>query len=246
MKVTEILREQHTQIRTLFKRITSGHDARERPQLVDRLIAELQIHSRLEELVFYPALRELDTKKAEEQVLESIEEHDIFDFIVAQLPFMDVESERFLARVRVLQSLVEEHVVEEEDQLFKQAERLGETELDRLGAEMLVRIEEIQRVTEIVARFAEVTARLERWGGRWLDYSIGLPRRLASSLAPSRMLGLEQRSMWVAALAAATPRWIVEGAYELVVRPAPARNGRAANGKRISIESAGLQPELAA
>jgi hypothetical protein len=245
MKVTEILREQHTQIRTVLKRITSGHDARERPQLVDRLIAELQIHGRLEELIFYPALRELDTKKAEEQVLESVEEHDIFDFVVAQLPFMDFESERFLARVRVLQSLVEEHVVEEEDQLFKQAERLGQEELDRLGAEMLIRIEEVQRVTEVVARVAEITARLEKWGGRWLDYSIGLPRRLASTLAPSRILGFDQRSMWVAALAAATPRWIVDGAYELVVRPAALRNGRAGNG-RISVETAGLQPELAA
>jgi len=246
MKVTDILREQHNQVRALFKRISATNDVRDRPQLVDHLIGELRIHSRLEEAIFYPAVRELDTKKAQETVLESIEEHDIVDFLMAQLPTMDVQSERFLARVRVLQSLVEEHVAEEEDQMFKQAEKLGTEELDRLGAEMLICIEEIQRVNELVARITEVTGRMERWVGRWLDASLGLPRRIASVFAPSRVLGFDQRAMWVAAIAASTPRWVVDGAYELVVRPV-ARNGRAhANGKRVAVESGGIQDELAA
>jgi hemerythrin superfamily protein len=246
MKITEILREQHNQVRALFKRITAANEASDRPQLLDRLIGELRIHSRLEETIFYPAVRAIDTKKAEETVLESIEEHDIVDFLMARLPAMDMRGERFLARVRVLQSLVEEHAAEEEDQIFKQAEKLGAEELERLGAETLVRIEEIQRVSEVFARVAETTSRLERWGGRWLDASIGLPRRVASALAPSRLLGLDQRAMWVAAIAATTPRWVVDGAYDMLVRPM-AGNGRAhANGKRISIETGGVEAKLAA
>ena len=84
MKVTDILHEQHNEVRALFKRITShnGHDGRERNGLVDQLISALQVHTRLEESIFYPALRELDTKKAEETVLESYEEHNIVDFIL--------------------------------------------------------------------------------------------------------------------------------------------------------------------
>jgi len=247
MKVTEILHGQHNQIRALFRRITAPNEAKDRPQLVDRLIGELQIHTRLEEMIFYPALRE-HTKRGEETVLESIEEHNIVDFLMAQLPAMDFQSERFLARVRVLQSLVEEHVSEEEEEMFKQAEKLGQEELERLGADMLVEIEEIHRVNELVVLLADVMGRMERWGGRWLDRSVGLPRRLASRLAPSRLLGLDQRAMWVTAIAAAAPRWLVEGAYDLVVRPNGTRGrGRIpTNGKRVPVETGGLQTELAA
>src|SRR5205085_10263325 len=166
MKITEILHEQHNQVRALFKRITASNEVRERPALLDRLIGELQIHTRLEEAIFYPALRELDTKRSEETVPESLEEHNVVDFLVAQLPAMDLQSERFLARVRVLHALVEEHVREEEDQMFKQAEKLGDEELERLGAEMLTQIEEVQHVSEIVARLAETTSRVERVTGR--------------------------------------------------------------------------------
>ncbi len=245
MKVTEILHEQHNQVRALFRRITADNEAHERPQLVDRLIGELQIHTRLEEAIFYPALRE-HTKRGEETVLESIEEHNIVDFLMSQLPAMDFRSERFLARVRVLQSLVEEHVSEEEAEMFKQAEKLGQDELDRLGAEMLVQIEEIHRLNELVVRFTELTTRIERWGGRWLDRSIGLPRRLASRLAPSRLLGLDQRAMLVTTLASMAPRWLIEGAYELVVRPTGGHARIPTNGRRVAVESGGLQTELAA
>jgi len=244
MKITEILHEQHNQIRALFKRITAPNEARERPALLDRVIAELQIHTRLEEAIFYPAICGLDTKRSQETVLESIEEHNIVDFLVMQLPAMDLQSERFLARVRVLHALVEEHVREEEDQMFKQAEKLGPQELDRLGAQMLTEIEEVQHVSELVARISEMTTRVEHFVGRWLDISIGLPRRLASALAPSRVLGLDQRAMWVTAIAAATPRWVVDGAYELVVR---GNNGRGRpTTRRVSVETGGIEPELAA
>jgi len=220
MKVTEILREQHTEVRALFKKITAnGHTARERSALVDQLIAALQVHTRLEETIFYPALRELDTKKAEETVLESYEEHNIVDFLMAQLPQMDPTSERFLARVRVLQSLVDEHVTEEEEEMFKQAEKLGADELETLGEQMRTQIEEIARVNALVERAATLAERGERIAGRWLDLSLGLPRRIASALAPSRLLRLDRRAMWVVAIAASVPKWIVDGAYDLWVGP---------------------------
>jgi hemerythrin superfamily protein len=244
MKVTDILQEQHSEIRALFKRITAPNEAHDRPALLDRLLGELQIHTRLEEAIFYPAVRELDTKKAEETVFESIEEHNIVDFLVAQLPGMDLRGERFLARVRVLQSIVDEHVNEEEDQMFQQAEKLGQEELDRLGAVMLTQIAEIQRVNVLVTRMADAITRVERSAGRVLDATVGLPRRVASRLAPSRLLAIDQRAMWVAAIAATTPQWLVDGAYDLLAGSVGGRPH--VNGKRIAVESGGIQPELAA
>ncbi len=88
MKATDILQEQHREVQQLFRKITSGNDG-QRPVLVDQLIAKLQLHTRLEETFFYLAIQRLDTKRAEEAVLESYEEHNIVDFLMAQLPALD-------------------------------------------------------------------------------------------------------------------------------------------------------------
>src|SRR5262245_57525130 len=108
-KATDLLQEQHREIESLFRRLTAtGNGAR--AQLVDHLVALLQLHTRLEETYFYPAIRRLDTRKAEDAVLESIEEHEIVDHLLSRLPALDIAGERFLTSCRVLQSVVERHL----------------------------------------------------------------------------------------------------------------------------------------
>jgi len=234
MKATDILREQHVSVRSLFKKILSTSDRDQRSSFVDWLIAQLEVHTTLEGRYFYPAIQTLRTRRTDEMVLESYEEHSLVDLILAQLPMMDQMSDRFEARVRVLQSLVEQHVAEEEEELFKQAERLGEEELDALGRKMKEEIEEIERVNELVIRARTAAERTESWAGRYLDMSLGLPRRAVSVLAPSRVLRLDQQRRWVAYIAQRLPRWMVDGLYDAVV----------GNGKRLA-ERVDRRPRLA-
>ena len=217
MNALDVLRAQHREVRALFQKIIGGRDLESRTVLVDTLIGTLRLHTRLEERSFYPALRQLRTKHAEDTVLESIEEHDIVDGLLAQLPAMDHGSERFEARIRVLQSLVELHIEEEEAAMFEQAEQLGNDELIAIGMEMQGEIDELARVNEILDRAASATRRTESWAGRLLDMSVGLPRQTISRFAPSRVLGLDRRGALVATIAESAPRWLVDGVYERLI-----------------------------
>ncbi len=223
MEATDILHAQHREIEQLFKRITGGGNGHQSvATVVDALIGKLQIHTRLEETIFYPTVRKLDTKKVEEVVLESYEEHSIVDFLVAQLPAMDYHGERFLARVRVLQSLVEEHVQEEEEQLFRLAEKLDEARREELAVRLRDELGEVERVHELLDTAARAARRTESWAGSLLDIGFGAPRRAVSAFAPSRMLGLDRRGVWTARIADVVPRFVVDTVYWAVAK-APAR-----------------------
>ncbi|HZR83561.1 MAG TPA: hemerythrin domain-containing protein [Candidatus Binatia bacterium] len=216
MNAIEILREQHREVLALVRKINQGRDLDERPMLVDTLVGQLRVHTSLEERIFYPAIARAD-RRTEEMVLESYEEHRLVDVLLAQLPTMDLASDLFEARARVLQSLLEEHIEEEEEVLFERAQALGEDELVALGKDIERDLAEVSRVNELLDRAAAAAKRTERWAGRLLDFGLVAPRRAVSALAPSRIFGLDRRGMLVAALAERIPRWIVDGVYERIV-----------------------------
>jgi len=69
-------------------------------------------------------------------VLEAYEEHHVVKLVLAELPEVDPEGERFEAKMTVLEQLVEHHVDEEEDEMFKLADKLDDDELETLGERM--------------------------------------------------------------------------------------------------------------
>jgi hemerythrin-like domain-containing protein len=223
MNAIEILQAQHEEIRTYFKKLTGGNGVAERPQHLDKLVEALRVHTTLEETLFYPAVRGLQTKKAEETVLEAYEEHNVADMLLNQLAAMDTHSEQFGARCRVLQTIVEEHIEGEDTELFKLAERLGEDDLEEIGDQMEHRIAEVQRVNEIIDRVTEVAERSERIAVAWIDIGLALPRRAFAALAPTRLFRLDRRRMWVPAIANALPSWVVEAIYDAVAGPSGRR-----------------------
>ena len=74
MKATEILKDQHDEVKALFKEAEDAEEAGERTRLVDEIIQSLQLHTKLEEEIVYPAIRELGTKKAQELIDEAFED----------------------------------------------------------------------------------------------------------------------------------------------------------------------------
>ena len=140
MKATDLLKKQHKEVKGLFKKVEKTEDASGRRQLLEQITQALQLHSRLEEEIFYPAVRGLETRKAEEMVAEALEEHHVVDLVLKDLPNVDPEDERFEAKMTVLSELVEHHADEEEKEMFKAAQRLGKQELEDLGAQMEARM----------------------------------------------------------------------------------------------------------
>jgi Hemerythrin HHE cation binding domain len=139
MDPIKFLMKQHREVEALFKKIEQTEKANERKELMGQIKQKLELHTTIEEDIFYPAIRELDTDKAEEMVLEAYEEHHVVKLVLAELPKVDPEDERFEAKMTVLKELVEHHVEEEEQDkggLFKLAKKLGKEHLEELGDRM--------------------------------------------------------------------------------------------------------------
>ena len=137
MKATDLLKKQHKQVKALFKKVDKTENPRERRQLMEQIEQELKMHTKIEEQIFYPAVREIDTKKAEEMYMEALEEHHVVDLVLAELPKVNPEDERFHAKMTVLSELVEHHADEEEEEMFPMAEKkLGAERLKELGTRM--------------------------------------------------------------------------------------------------------------
>lgn len=143
MKATDLLKKQHKEVKSLFKKIESTENARERRRLMSEIATALEGHTVIEEEMFYPAVRGLETQKAEEMVMEAFEEHHVVKLVLAELPQVDPEDERFEAKMTVLSELVEHHADEEEKEMFKLANKLGKDELEALGEQMEQRFEAV-------------------------------------------------------------------------------------------------------
>jgi hemerythrin superfamily protein len=138
MDAITLLKDDHKTVEQLFKRFEKAGDRAfvEQRQIVDRIIEELSIHAAVEEQLFYPVIR-ATVPDTDDLALESLEEHHIVKWVLAELDSMAPEDERFAAKVTVLIENVRHHVKEEEDELFPMVrDELGRNALSDLGDAM--------------------------------------------------------------------------------------------------------------
>jgi hypothetical protein len=135
MKATDLLKKQHRDVKALFRRAKKAEPG-ERREIMDEISEQLSHHMEIEEEIFYPAVREIGTKKTEEMVPEAYEEHHVVKLVLNELPNVDPEDERFEAKMTVLDELIQHHVDEEESEMFKAAQKLGDQRLKELGEQM--------------------------------------------------------------------------------------------------------------
>jgi hypothetical protein len=138
MDALSLLKADHDKVK---KMLTEGEETTERAEktrteLFDKLKDEMMIHERIEEEIFYPALKA--HPKAKELVLEGYEEHHVVDEIMGELEMTDVTDETWGAKFKVMKENIEHHIEEEEGEMFKQARSVFDTdELEQLGARMM-------------------------------------------------------------------------------------------------------------
>ena len=124
MDAITLLKNDHRSVQRLFKRFeTAGPGALvEKREIVDRIIEELSVHAAIEEQVFYPVAR-ATVPGTEDLALESLEEHHIVKWTLAELETMSADDERFDAKVTVLIESVRHHVEEEEHRVLPEGPR---------------------------------------------------------------------------------------------------------------------------
>ena len=136
MDPTQLLKKQHREVEALFRKVERTESPDDCRRLLGEIQEKLELHMRIEEDIFYPAVKGLETKKAEEMIHEAYEEHGVVKLVLSRLPEADPEDERFHAKMTVLSELIEHHVEEEEKEMFKLAQKLGDDELEALGERM--------------------------------------------------------------------------------------------------------------
>ncbi|ATQ27679.1 MULTISPECIES: hemerythrin domain-containing protein [Rhodococcus] len=132
-----LLKEDHKEIRKLFREFRGADDDEEKGRIVGRIIELLTVHTYIENEGMYPEVRSL-LPDLESDILESFEEHHVADVLVMELAGMKPGAERFDAKTTVLIENVEHHIEEEEEEWFpKVREALGRKKLQEIGARML-------------------------------------------------------------------------------------------------------------
>jgi hemerythrin superfamily protein len=132
----EMLKADHRRVRALFQRYNETDDQAMRQGIVAELFVELELHTQLEETVFYPAFADETNQQGQDLVAASLEDHEEIDVLVEELRGLEADQEVFAAKFQELRTKVEQHVQEEESQMFPQAEQVLEEQLEELRDEM--------------------------------------------------------------------------------------------------------------
>jgi len=138
-----LLKQDHRKVDELLKEANAlgPGAAASRQKLFKAIDQELTIHSKIEEMVFYPALKAKAKAEKEEdakqEVLEAYEEHGNVAAMLKKLEATEPKDETYAAKLQVLSELVKHHVHEEEHEMFKQAKDLfDKAELEELGQQL--------------------------------------------------------------------------------------------------------------
>ena len=142
MDAITLLKQDHQKLKKLMSELekTTERGVKTREELFGKLMAELTVHERIEEEIFYPAVKErAETKQVEELIAESYEEHHFVDMIAEEIKETPFEAEEWAAKFKVMMENIEHHAIEEEEgKLFPKVQRaFSKAELEDLGARML-------------------------------------------------------------------------------------------------------------
>jgi Hemerythrin HHE cation binding domain len=143
MNAYDVLFEHHTVLRGLCEKITAiPPDSDERQDALDELLIELDIHMRIEDDLFYPAVSSASDLVA----IAHAEHRQVWDQLVALLrtsPSAPEYQDEWHSFVTVLDA----HASEEERDLCPAPIDLSKETLDALGNLMLERIARLRRST---------------------------------------------------------------------------------------------------
>jgi hemerythrin superfamily protein len=116
----DLLIADHNRVRGLFHQFTeasSKDDEARMVELAGKMRTELEVHTTIEEELFYPAVRGLD-KEIGETVAEGLEEHHEVKGLLAELLLLGPDDPAWKAKWTVITENVEHHAGEEESELF--------------------------------------------------------------------------------------------------------------------------------
>lgn len=108
------LEQDHRYVKQLMQRYLSTHDQLVKQQAGPQICTALELHSALEETVFYPRVQDVDTTLVD----HCVDEHQEADQLIRQLRGLEPGTPDYDDLMQQLHDAVMAHIQEEESQLF--------------------------------------------------------------------------------------------------------------------------------
>jgi hemerythrin superfamily protein len=132
-----LIHSDHEEVAALFKiALSESATSAAKRAAIEKVCFSLTVHAKMEEKIFYPALRKAGKKDEKDSVLEAAEEHGVVKDLIGKIKRVRGRDETLEAKVKVLKELVEHHVREEESTMFSEARKVLGNKLEALGEEM--------------------------------------------------------------------------------------------------------------
>lgn len=136
MDAVEHLTKEHAEAKQLFERIEASTDPAEKEKLLAEVMAALRSHTKIEEEVLYPIVRE-QMKGGTKMFEEAMQEHEEAKKAMKKLESLSATDPDWKAQFEILMHGVLHHATEEEADMFpKLRETFSQERLDELGAQL--------------------------------------------------------------------------------------------------------------
>ena len=141
-----MLKADHQKVQALFDQYEAAGDRKSKAKqtIVEEVFAALEVHTQLEEEIFYPAVKAQGDKEGKKLIVESIEEHQVVKTLMEDMRDLDPGDEQYEAKFSVLMESVRHHIAEEEGEMFPMAEEELADEMEALLDAMVERKQELQ------------------------------------------------------------------------------------------------------
>ena len=169
MDAIQIILDDHRRVQTLFRDFEEAPDVQTKKAIFDNIYIELEVHTDIEEEIFYPSVQRQGQR---ETVLHAEEEHGLVKQLLNEMVKMDPKDPAFESKFHVLKDNVKDHVAEEESEMLPKAVEAGMSRLMQLGERMQRRKEQLltatngQRPTATTPRRRATTTRRRTSTGR--------------------------------------------------------------------------------
>jgi len=138
MNAIALLKADHEHVKSLFRTYETAAEgtSQDKQVIAEQIFSVLEVHSQIEEEIFYPAVRAKADQEGQDRVAESLEDHRAVEALIEILRTLDPRDEEFAARFEELMDTVEAHIEDEEEELFPEAEERLSDALELLGTRM--------------------------------------------------------------------------------------------------------------
>lgn len=142
MSIFQTLIKDHDEVKSILKKIdeTTERAHKTRLDLIQKLKEAVVPHARAEEAVLYEAMKKSEMKDADDLGYEGYEEHSVVDHLFEEIDNTAPEDKRWTALSSVMKEVLEHHIKEEENQMFKKARKAFNPEVAQEMEEQFIEL----------------------------------------------------------------------------------------------------------